>query len=318
MRFTIASSEKSPFATNGPGFLALSPDGRRLAFVATTEGKSQLWVRALDSLTPQLLPGTDDAWQPTWSPDGRHVLFTASVGTGQLKKADVAGGTPVTLSAWANYTAAWSTAGVIVFTGLDDRLYRIPDSGGQPVPATELDKSRQETSHVWPIFLSDGRRFIFLARSSDPSRNALYLASLDSPSRTHLVDVASSVAYSAGHLIYQRDGTLMAQPFDERSGRVIGDAAPMIEGIEYNPIHGRAAFSVSANGTLTTARADRRRPRRSPGSIVWAGAWALSANQGPIGLLGCRATAGGSPSAKATLAGSTSGPSTSSARCQPD
>src|SRR5207248_3106556 len=111
---------------------------------------------------------------------------------------------------------------------------------------TALDKSRQETAHNWPIFLPDGRRFIYSAQSSDASKSALYVASLDAPARTHFIDGLSFVAYAQGYLFFQRNGTLMAQPFDEKAGRLTGDAAPVIESVQTNLGNGRVAFSVSA------------------------------------------------------------------------
>jgi Tol biopolymer transport system component len=250
-RFTIAPPENSAYTLGTGGPLTLSPDGRRLAFVTGTFGKGQLWVRDLDSLTPRLLPGTEGAWHPTWSPDGRFLAFV--IPGAQYKKIDVNGGTPITI-ADPGFTgllsSAWSREGAILFTGAGARLFRIPESGGQPVAVTELDKSRNETSHTWPIFLPDGRRFIYAAQGSDTSKSALYLASLDSPARTHLIDGFSFVAYARGYLFFQRRGTLMAQPFDEKAGRVNGDGAPVIEGVQSDESFGDCACSVSADGTL--------------------------------------------------------------------
>jgi eukaryotic-like serine/threonine-protein kinase len=123
------------------------------------------------------------------------------------------------------------------------------DAGGPSTAVTELDESRQEMLHNWPVFLPDGRRFIFHARSRTAANSALFLGSLDSPARTHLVDAISSAEYGSGHLFFQRDGTLMAQPFDEKAGRIVGDPIPLVERIMYNGNSGRVAASVSA-GTL--------------------------------------------------------------------
>jgi Tol biopolymer transport system component len=250
-RFTIAPPENSAYTLGTGGPLRLSPDGRRLAFVTGTFGKGQLWVRDLDSLTPRLLPGTEGAWHPTWSPDGRFLAFV--IPGAQYKKIDVNGGTPITIAdpgVTGLLPSAWSREGAILFTGAGARLFSIPESGGQPVAVSELDKGRQETLHTWPVFLPDGRRFIYAARSSDASKSALYLASLDSPARTHLIDGVSFVAYARGYLFFQRRGTLMAQPFDEKAGRVTGDGAPVIEGVQSDESYGDCACSVSADGTL--------------------------------------------------------------------
>jgi Tol biopolymer transport system component len=252
IRFVVLPPNGQRFSASGPGQLSISPDGRRLAFVTQDSGGHSLWVRELGSLAARQLPGTENAWQPVWSPDSRHLAFgTIAAGDGKVKRIDVSGGRPLLLFEAQNEGSriAWSPQGLMLFTGTDGRLYRNVESGGIPVRVTELDTARDETTHTWPIFLPDGRRFIFLARSND-QKNALYLASLDSPARTHLIDVLSSVEYTPGYLLYQREGTLMAQPFDERQGRLTGDAAPIVENVLYNPIHGRGAFSVSANGVL--------------------------------------------------------------------
>src|SRR6185436_8947992 len=127
-----------------------------------------------------------------------------------------------TLNEAAAGTGAWGASGVIVITGPDKRLYRLPSSGGQLTPLTVLDAASHETGHWWPIFLPDGRRFLYQAVGSDKSTNAWYLSSLDAPStRTRVADaILSSVNYAQGRLFFQRDGTLMTRPLDERVGRL--------------------------------------------------------------------------------------------------
>src|SRR5262249_27376560 len=140
-----------------------SPDGRRLAFVATADGKSSLWVRPLESLTAQALPDTDDAKYPFWSPDSRFIGFFAG---GKLKKIEVSGGPAATLcDAVDPREGTWSRDGVIIFApNCGDRLYRVSTWGGAAPPATTLDPSSQENSHRWPHFLPDGRHFVFFVR----------------------------------------------------------------------------------------------------------------------------------------------------------
>jgi Tol biopolymer transport system component len=196
-----------------------------------------------------MISGTDGASYPFWSPDGRFVGFIAD---GNLKKVAVAGGPPVTLAELPAGRSAWSAQGVILYTRSDDRsgLYRIPDTGGQPTRVTELDRSRDELVHVHPIFLPDGRRFLFLGSSNDRSKSAIYLASLDSQTRTRLLDVHSQPDYAPGFLLYQRGGAVMTHPFDEKQGRLMGNAVPIAEGVDTDTINGRAAFSASPKGAL--------------------------------------------------------------------
>jgi len=211
-----------------------------------------------------MLSGTEGASYPFWSPDGRFVGFVAGT---TLKTIAVAGGPPVTLAENVGGRAAWSSRGVILYRSAQgERLYRIPDSGGQPMPVTTLDPSRDELMHALPRFLPDGRRFVFLARHNDMQKNAIYLASLDSDSRTRLLDVNSQPDYASGYLLYQRRGTVMAQPFDEKQGRLTGEAAPIVEGVDTDPFNGNAAFSVSANGVLIY----RTGPGTvGPGRLTW-------------------------------------------------
>jgi serine/threonine protein kinase/Tol biopolymer transport system component len=248
-----------------PGFLAMSPNGRHLAFVAVKDGRNQLFVRDLDKVAPLLLPGTEGAWQPAWSPDSRYVAFKDSWGAGRLKRVDIAGGAPLPIADYSSSVVGWSRGGVILLTGRDGRLYRIPDKGGTPGLVVDLDPSRKETSISRPVFLPDGRRFIFQAGSPDTSKDALFLSSLDGAPRTHLLDVLSKFAYADGYLLFQRDGTLMAQPFDEQRGRLIGGAVPVIETIR-SGYGGFAAFSIADNGTLAYQEDDSR---AAAGTLAW-------------------------------------------------
>ena len=256
IRFSFDAPEGTGFAT-GPGFISISPDGQRIAFSTGEDPVTyRLWIRALGATTATEVPGVTGAWQVAWSPDGKSLTFTGSTraGSRSLRRIDLAGGPVRVLSPEGVERPAWSATGVILFEGSDGRLYRIADTGGTATAVTELDASRQERNHAWPVFLSDGRRFIYAARSADATKSALFLASLDAPSRTHLVDADSTVDYMAGFLIYQREGTLVAQPFDEKAGRVTGDAAPIAERIEYNAANGRAGFAASRNGVIAFRR----------------------------------------------------------------
>ena len=139
--------------------MALSPDGLRLAYVLTIEGKASLWVRPLDELAGQQIPGTEDASFPFWSPDSRFVAFFAE---GQLKKIDLLGGPPMPIcDAPAGEGGTWNNADEIVFApDATGGLSRVAAAGGAPVQVTTLDTSSGESSHRWPHFLPDGRHFL--------------------------------------------------------------------------------------------------------------------------------------------------------------
>src|SRR3989449_1428396 len=165
VRLFVPPPEKASF-----GSFAISPDGLRLAFVATdASGKTLLWIRPLDSINARPLPGTEEALYPFWSPDSRFIGFFAG---GKLKKTEVTGVPAQPLcNAAIPLGGTWRRAGAIVFepspTG---PLYRVSAAGGEPTPVTTLDKSRQETSHRWPYFLPDGRHFLYTVLGAPESR----------------------------------------------------------------------------------------------------------------------------------------------------
>jgi eukaryotic-like serine/threonine-protein kinase len=249
--FTIAAPEGQVFGDAGPGGLGLSPDGRLVVFSTGPNTSRQVWVRDLGSTTLRRIDRASDLWHPFWSPDSRFVAYTGIAPNSQLHMLDLTGGAPRTLVEKVGFDrGAWNRAGVVLFSGEDRKLYRISDAGGPPALVMDLDGSRQENALTWPVFLPDGRRYLFVGRSDNPSNTALFLASLDAPGRTLLAPLFSNVDYAAGHLFYQRAGTLMAHPFDPLAGRLTGEAFPVIEDILFNPGNGRGAFAVSASGTL--------------------------------------------------------------------
>jgi Tol biopolymer transport system component len=231
--------------------LAVSPDGHRIAFLATSaDGTSLLWIRLLDSLTAQALVGTDGASSPFWSPDSHFLGFFAG---GKLKKIDVSGGPPITLcDAPDNRGGAWSRDGVIVFTPTaNSALQKVSSSGGVPTAATVLGQG--ETRNQRPSFLPDGQHFLYSAVSSGSALGrSIYLASLDSAERKLLLNADSAnVLYTQGHVLFLRERTLMAQPFDARRLVLTGDAFPVAEQIE-TTLAGQpyGFFSASDNGVL--------------------------------------------------------------------
>jgi Tol biopolymer transport system component len=251
--FTVEAPEGSHFA-DGPGLLAVSPDGRRIAFATagnqiSSTVPARLWVRRLGSLVAEPITGTETGNQPFWSPDGRFLGFSAA--DSSLKRVDVVGGSVVTLAEWG-LGGAWNRAGVILFSGRDGRLYRVPEDGGTPAPVTSLDPAQGETRHLWPSFLPDGRRFVFLGYNSS-SESALYVGSIDSPTRMRIADnMTSKGEYAGGSLFYQRQGTLVAHPFDLQKAQLVGEAKAIANSVRFGG-DGRAGFSVSQTGVVVYA-----------------------------------------------------------------
>ena len=241
--------------------LAISRDGRKIAFVAEPrDGVRRLWIRTLDSLETHEVAGTERANGPFWSPDGRFVAFFAD---GKLKKVDLAGGAPVIVCdvQTSGSSGSWNTDDVIIFqsalaTPLTGSLiYRVSAGGGTPSPATELGPG--ESSHLRPLFLPDGRHFLYYAfspgdQNPDRPRHPVLIGSLDSKlHRKLLVPDAINVGFSQGHVLFMRDTTLMAQPFDVRTLSFSGDAVPAARDVKTQPGNPTIAlFAASENGVL--------------------------------------------------------------------
>ena len=229
----------------------LSPDGTRLAFTARDEkGKVMLFVRPLNSQTALALTGTDEAMYPFWSADSREIGFFAS---SKLRRIDAAGGPPQTVCDAANGRGgSWGKDGVIVFTATTSSpLLRVPASGGTPEPASKLDTSQGENSHRWPFFLPDGKHFLFWARTSQGVQgNALYVGELGSLQAKQLMKSETMAEYASGYLLFMREQTVMARPFNARTLEVSGEAVPVAEHVAINGGVSRPIFSTSQNGMI--------------------------------------------------------------------
>jgi serine/threonine protein kinase len=245
VRFFISAPDKTVFESgvapgnNGYTGGSISPDARKLAFTARDEaGKVMLWVRAMDTLAAETLPGTDGAAMPFWSPDSRSIAFFAQ---GKLKKIDVEGGPPLTLSDAPNPRGmgSWNQDSVIVFGPANDGpLSRVSSSGGQPVAVTQL--SSGVTGHRFPSFLPDGRHFFYFANGPSAESTGVFIGSLDSlESRRLLAADSPAVFAQPGYALFIRQGTLLAQPFDAEKLQLNGEAVPIAEQVAFhlNPAH---------------------------------------------------------------------------------
>jgi eukaryotic-like serine/threonine-protein kinase len=244
------------------GGLALSPDGKRLAFVAAdASGARQLWIRALDTPRAQPVTGTTGASDPFWSPAGDEVAFFAS---NQLKRVPAGGGSAAVIcDTGVGAGGTWSRDGTIVFQPYQQgHLMRVAATGGRPEPETVLDAAKNETHHLYPTFLPDGRHFVFYVAGAE---RGLHAASLDSKDREFLFDpdpslptgaAATPGVYSeSGHLLYVRDRVLMARPFDGSLRRATGEAVKLVDTVDYDP-SGEAAFAVSGPFLVYRPRPD--------------------------------------------------------------
>jgi DNA-binding winged helix-turn-helix (wHTH) protein len=198
---------------------SLSPDGTRLAFVGVgPDGNDKLWVRALSTPNAQQINGTDGALLPFWSPDGRRIGFFAA---GKLNIVDLASGAVRILceAPFGRGGGAWGPDGNIVFSpSVNGPLYRILDSGGVPVPVTRMTQPSAGQRHMWPFFLPDGTHFIYSdSNGLSAQGESTYVGSLDGGDAKRISSkIAGNVAYVSGYLLYCRDYSLWAQPFDLR------------------------------------------------------------------------------------------------------
>jgi eukaryotic-like serine/threonine-protein kinase len=242
--------------------LAVSPDGGSIVFVASTDKGAQLWHRSLGSVEANVLPGTEGAAFPFWSPDSRAVAFFAE---GKLKRTRVDSGAPQVLcDAVAGRGGTWNRDNVIVFSpSIVSPLQRVSAGGGVPEVISELDAEYGESSHRFPEFLPDGRHFFYIASigtccpAEKPSR--VKIGVLDSKATETLMNAESTIAYSNGHLLFvdRSSNALMAQPFAPVSRRLSGGSFPVVGGLASEGSR-YASFSVSATGMLVHARGNLR------------------------------------------------------------
>jgi serine/threonine protein kinase len=248
-------------APNGTEFVedsgvAISPDGRVVAFVARSSSGTSLWVQSLNSLTARLLPGTDDAAFPFWSPDSRSVGFFAA---GKLKRIDIAGGGPTAIcDVGAGRGATWNEEGLILFNSVNDGpLLRVPATGGMPEPLTMVDRSQGENSHRWPQFLPGGRRFLYFVRKDTFAESGVYVGTMDDPrAKVRLLTSPTNALYvpdrdsESGHVFWARDGVLTAQGFGPVSGQLTGEPVKVAEDVASGNATALVLASASSNGTL--------------------------------------------------------------------
>ena len=231
----------------GTAEMALSPDGTRLVFVALLpNGTRKLWVRRFDAVDSRALEGSEEASYPFWSPDGTSIGFFAH---SKLKRIAEEGGVPqeiCDLRAGAR-GGTWNREGTILFASGGQGLYRVSDTGGVPTPATELNLSRQDRTHAWPVFLEDGRRFLYLAQSNDPSQTALFQGSLGSMAVERVAASESGAAIAGSSLVVLNRGLLTAHDYDAAAAQMHHARATIAEGILSDPLlRSGAPFTATA------------------------------------------------------------------------
>ena len=233
----------------------LSPDGRYLAFATGVDGPRRLWVRALDSQEVRAVAGSEGATYPIWSPDSASLAFFAN---GKLKKIATSGGTAQVLSdATDGRGGAWGVDGNIVFApGVTGPLLRVPSSGGVPSAVTAVGPSDQRVNDRYPSFIQGTRQFLFLRQTRAADTSGVYVGSLDGAPPVRLLPEQSSAYYATdssggkGWLVFRREESVVAQPFDTTTARLSGEAVQLAASVGTAGNTGKGAFSASTNGAL--------------------------------------------------------------------
>jgi Tol biopolymer transport system component len=251
VRFAVQAPQGGRFETpllagsGAPVGGAVSPDGRKLAFTASgAAGVVELWVRSLDSLEAQALPGTEQAALPFWSPDGNSLGFFADA---RLQRVDVAGGTSRELTGIVRGSGgAWGADGTIIFAAnLRGALSRVDAAGGEVRPATTLAEGHR--AHRFPYLLPDGKHFLFFVEGETPAVTGVFVASLDDATTSRRLLAADSAAVYAepGFLLLVRQRELFAQPFDIAALELTGEPVQIAQSVSSEA--GAPAFSVGGS-----------------------------------------------------------------------
>ncbi len=254
IRTTIEPPEKLTFDMMGDyaGGPVLSPQGDKIVFLAHGPNSPRaLWVRALDSFGAQRLEGTEGAFNPFWSPDGRSIGFFTQ---GKLNRVDVAGGPPTPVTDAVNARGgSWSAGDVILFApNIQSGIMQVGANGGKATPVTKMD-SMKHTTHRWPTFLPDGKHFLYLATNHNGGKaqdNGIYYASLDGKENRILVASDAAGEYASGYLLFHSGTALMAQAFDAASGKLSGEPIAVVGRIRHDSGVWRTLFTVSQTGML--------------------------------------------------------------------
>jgi Tol biopolymer transport system component len=268
----------------------VSPDGRRIVFCATNwkfpreaEGPSRLFLRPLDAWEATPLKGTEGAWDPVFSLDGRWIAFGETVrrNVNRLRKIPAEGGIAETLCETQGIVGlAWTKDGSILLGSMWGPLQRVPETGGKPEPVTKLDEAAGEVSHRLPHLLPDGRTVIYTAlrhgiEGMTWEKAQIWTQRLGSSERALLVEGGSDGRWvPPGILLYGRDGTLMAARLADSGLALSGPPVPLIDGVSHSVLYmtnflnrGNLKLAVSRDGTLIFGPGSAN--REVPRLLVW-------------------------------------------------
>ncbi|MBK9243217.1 MAG: serine/threonine-protein kinase [Acidobacteria bacterium] len=270
-RFEVSPPGEGRFIGNAPR-IAISPDGRSLAFSASSKAAEadQLWIRRLDSMEVLPVPGTlstPDANQPQspfWSPDSRQLAFFVQTGleagglsrASRLLTADMTGGGVRKICDLPsnNASGTWNSEGVLLVSSQGTKgIQRVSANGGAPTQVTTLDSTTKEIAHLWPQFLPDGRHFLYQAQTDARGDWAIFAGAIDSAARHQVVKSDYARFAAPNLLLYVVGENLMAQRMDMQSRTLTGDPVVLATGMVNLISNGRSGFTVSDAGVLVYA-----------------------------------------------------------------
>jgi len=279
-RFQVPPPEGGGMLGGGSvaGGLAISPDGHTAAFVGAINGKTGLWVRPLDAVTARLVPGTEDARMPFWSPDSSSIAFAAG---SSLRRVDLSRQTTSTICDLADalWGGSWSNDGVILFGIRSRGIFQVPASGGTPSQLTTVDRAHGEINHIDPRFLTGGR-FLYTVMNADSQNGGIYAASLAKPAdRVQLVPNVQAGQYAAGvngkdYLLWIRDRILMAQEFHADRLQLIGKPHSVASPVTVASAGNRALLYASSYALLQLKWFDRK--GKETGLLGEPGTWVFN------------------------------------------
>jgi Tol biopolymer transport system component len=254
LKFAVTQPEHTSY----PGMPAVSPDGRYLTFSAVgPEGKRMLWLRPLDALHATVIPGTEGASAPFWSPDSQYIGFFAGLA---LKKVRFKDGQPdkIADAEAAPGGGAWNKDGTILFAkGLSDGFAKVTSNGGKPQPVLKLSEANNERSALWPQFLPDGKHFLFYLQTDNAETAGVYVGTTDTGEHHRLFTSQTNAVYSTptpeakdGYLVYINERNLTAVQFNAAKLETVGDSTILANDIGAVRSLSLAPISVSTTGVL--------------------------------------------------------------------
>ena len=252
-RSAILLPATDQLAQTNPLQLALSPDGRTLVYKAVRDGVTQLYRRELDQVEPVAIPGTENADNPFFSPDGEWLAFDSD---GALKKVALRGGPATTICELPSgfRDATWTTDGTIILGAVGSGLLQVPGAGGEPRPFLDLEEG--ERGQTQPDVLPGGRAVLFRSRRDE--RRVVMVYSLDTGERRELVEGMSPHFLPTGHLVFGRAGSLWAVPFDLDELDLSGEPVPILEGVAMGLAGPPAQVAFASTGSLVYIGSDTR------------------------------------------------------------